>query len=90
MEINGRLDSNDFNTSIQIKEDDNIGIGLKKQECMLSIMSNIDDKPSLDQGQYWIRISGSTYYVRIFKKPNFIKRFFMNKLLGLEFYEAKE
>ena len=90
METNGRLDPNDFNTPIQIKEDDNIGIGLKKQECTLAIMGNINQKPSLSQGQYWIRISGSAYYIRIFKKPNFINRFFMNKLLGLEFYEAKE
>lgn len=71
--------------------DSNSSIGIAPNlDCTGMIMDNVDDKPCLSNGQYWLRISNSKAYLRLYEKPNFIKIFFMKKLLGLEFYEAKE
>lgn len=58
-------------------------------ECQLFIGAN-KQFPSKDVGDYFLRLNGTFYFIRIYEKPNFIKRFFMKYLLGVEFYETKE
>lgn len=58
-------------------------------DCQLFIGGNKQFPPK-SHGDYFLRLNETFYFIRIYKKPNFIKRFFMKKLLGLEFYETKE
>ena len=57
-------------------------------ECQLFIGAN-KQFPSKSHGEYFVRLNNTFYFIRIYKKPNFIKRFFMKHLLGAEFYETK-
>lgn len=58
-------------------------------ECQLFIGAN-EQYPTKDVGEYFLRLANTFYFIRIHKKPNNIKRFFMKYLLGVEFYETKE
>lgn len=58
-------------------------------DCQLFIGGNKQFPPK-SQGDYFLRLNETFYFIRIYKKPNFIKRFFMKNILGLEFYETKE
>lgn len=60
-----------------------------QKDCQLFIGGNKQFPPK-SHGDYFLRLNGTFYFIRIYKKPNFIKRFFMKSLLGVEFYETKE
>ena len=74
---------------ITCKMDETLNIKFKStDECQLFIGVN-KQFPSKDVGEYFVRLNNTFYFIRIYKKPNFIKRFFMKHLLGAEFYETK-
>ena len=58
-------------------------------ECQLFIGAN-EQYPTKDVGEYFLKLANSFFFIRIHKKPNNIKRFFMKYLLGIEFYQTKE
>ena len=69
-------------------DEETSSIKFKRTDCQLWIGA-VDSFPSKDVGEYFVRLNNTFYFIRIYKKPNFIKRFFMKHLLGAEFYEAK-
>ena len=74
---------------ITCKMDETLNIKFKSTDkCQLFIGAN-KQFPSKDVGEYFVRLNNTFYFIRIYKKPNFIKRFFMKHLLGAEFYETK-
>lgn len=58
-------------------------------DCQLFIGGNKQFPPK-SHGEYFLRLNSTFYFIRIYSKPNFIKRFFMKNLLGIEFYQTKE
>ena len=74
---------------ITCKKDEALRINFKStNDCQLFIGVNKQFPPK-SHGEYFIRLNNTFYFIRIYKKPNFIKRFFMKHLLGAEFYETK-
>lgn len=81
---------NTFNGIAQITEDIKITSTaiMANSDCSGMMVHDINDTPSLSNGQYWLRISNTKFYLRLYSKPNIITRFLLKKLLGLVFYEA--